>query len=272
MFCSLGRNEFIIFSQLPILAGKRKEKQAKRNCPSWKMAKERVTQTLPPTYFWRWLVAIYLPPLTLFCLKAFFHSSQFCRFTSLAIKVSTIAFQLLPVWVHSPQSIYPSHSVFFSAHVRPPTPPSRCSSQRVSTPLAVTSMLSGLAGERRQPAGGGPGLPECVSTLPSHWHRLTVMAKCWYAVKTGQWGAGMRGEGASLCGFSHRWVKETLTIWTAWIGLCSPSYKPETWTDFTSCDVRPPAASLACPPTHTHKTTVCSFCTCADEELGLSDT
>lgn len=82
--------------------------------------------------------------------QSLFHSSQFCHFSSFTIKAS--AFQSLPVCNHSPPSFHPP----FCPSRRTSTP-SRCSSQCVFTPLAVSSTLRGLAGEKRQPAGGGPG-------------------------------------------------------------------------------------------------------------------
>lgn len=169
---------------------------------------------------WQWMVASVLLPQSIF---PFFS----------VLKASTLAFQFLPVCCHSP-SISTSHSVLLSTPLTPPWPSSQC----VSTPSAVISTLSGLAGEKRQSAGGGPGLPECVATPPSPWHRHRILCYGWVFICRSERTLRRRDErewGCPLCGSSHCWVTESLPIWTAWIVLCLQSYKPQ--TDFTSASI-----------------------------------
>ena len=106
----------------------------------------------------------------------FFTLKLFPFFSALSFQLFHIESFYLCVSVSA--RFFPSTSTFLSpimsssAHVRPPRPPDAPPS--VYALLAVSATLSGLAGEQKQPAGGGPGLPVCVATLLRHWHRHQV--------------------------------------------------------------------------------------------------
>lgn len=175
---------------------------AQHDCLWWKRAKEYEWHFLPHTLT---VDGGYLSPTSNTILpQSPFHSSRFCPFRSFTIKASTFAFQFLFASIHHSGSTPPFCPPQNMLDLHTP----RCSSQCVSTPLAVSATLSGLAGEKRQPAGGGPGLPECVATLPSNWHQHRVLCYGWLLIYHSERTMRRRDEraGASLCGSGHRWV------------------------------------------------------------------
>lgn len=102
---------------------------------------------------------------TFFCLNAF----------SIILCSVILAFSH---WKHLPLPFslclfFPHPPLLFYHPFCPPRPPDAPPS--VPALLAVSITLSGLAAEKRQPAGGGPGLPVCVATLLSHWHQHQVL-------------------------------------------------------------------------------------------------
>ena len=189
--------------------------------------KQRVTQALPTHFDGRWRLLISHHQHS-FAWKPFFHSSQFCRFSSFTIKASTLSFQFLPVWIHSPLlffSLPPCQSLHTPLTLLP-----RCA----STPSAVSSTLSGLAGEQRQAAGGGLGSARvcCHPTGPlaPQWGSLQRLSvDTLFREDNGE--DGQEGPECPLCGYHHSRVRESLTIWTAWIVVRSLSHKQQ--TDFT---------------------------------------
>lgn len=122
--------------------------------------KQRVTQTPPPVHFdsgwWQLISHLHLQ---------FFFKAFSILLTSELSTVKAPTFQSLPVWFHSPRLFF----CFFSV---PPklvldfNAPWMLLPVRVSSPFAVSSTLSVLAGQKRQSAGDGLG---CQSVPPPHW-------------------------------------------------------------------------------------------------------
>lgn len=177
-----------------------------------------------------------------------FHSSHICQLAHFC-NASLLPFNSCHVWIHSP--------LFFHPHNTSTGP--QCSSHRVATPLTASSTPSGLAGEKTQAAGGGPGLPESPAALLSHWHQGSAVERLY----TLPFREDIEEEGRQ----QPTGGNVALAIWRQRNG--STRHHGEN-------KQVPGVPDLPLWPTSKHTecvcVCVCSTCTCADEELGLSNT